>query len=198
MIQIGPTCGFYSLAFAAKELGIKCKPKKLASKLVFSAFSEATSHIGEIFDVNDFEEYAMWVGMFTGVDLIAEVRKVKKNITIGENEVIIFPIMRNQPHYIAIRSIKDNVAEYYDSEFGLIRHAPVSQIIEQNKKLPSRIDWQKFFETGANGKPYKPAFSRGLLDYKLHKKIKERIRSNKGILKETDVRMKGYYVKVTA
>ena len=99
VVQVGPTCGFYAVAYAVSRL--QCTGiRSMVYKLLRASMNDALTNVGEIFDVNIFERLEDYLnGISITVWSVNSKQQFERWVT-RKDCIVIFPCMVNKvPHY---------------------------------------------------------------------------------------------------
>lgn len=143
-IQIGNTCGFYSIGCCLGDLQCIDNPFEFINDMVNECRLLNLTTVGEVFDIDLLFKIAL---KFSPQNVRISKYKVNtaKDILerLNNNTRIVFPINSNSvPHYIALLSYKGKTVTCCNG--GFLKKYNYKKLFRLNKHVPNKYNWKKF------------------------------------------------------
>lgn len=142
-IQIGNTCGFYSLVYCVDSLISLEQPTEVYKNMVQEAITSEKSNVGEAFDIN----YLADIGkkyFSNKVELtVIPIEKEADILTHLCNASLIFPVdSKGTPHYISLLGLENGKISACTG--GKICSFSPKKLYKKNRKVFTFYNWRKF------------------------------------------------------
>lgn len=142
-IQIGNTCGFYSLVYCVDSLVSLEHPEEIYRNIVQDTIDSGKSNVGEAFNIN----YLADIGrkyFSNKVELtVMPIEKESDILTHLCDARLIFPVdSKGTPHYISLLGLENRKISACNA--GKICSFPPKKLYKKNGNVSAHYNWRKF------------------------------------------------------
>lgn len=195
-MQIGKTCGFYSIGCCLDELYGLDDPLGFISIMVENCKYSGLTVVGEVFDIDLLLNIAK-----TFIPRDIKVSKIKLNAAedilniLSENTRVILPVQSGKtPHYVVLQSHNGRIVTCCNG--GMVEKHSYKKLFRLHKNVKNKYDWKKFevcskFDFYINCKRYKLSEQEIQMWSRDWKDNRERLKMLRKRGKQ-EVKMKGY------
>ena len=142
-IQIGNTCGFYSLVYCINSLIPLDHPEKILAEIVQNSIDSDESYVGEAFDI----EYLVRIAEKYFSDIVhvsvCQINSEADIFTYLCGARLLFPInSKSVPHYVSLLGLENG--KILACNGGKLCSFSSKWLYKKNKETPTFYNWRKF------------------------------------------------------
>ena len=147
-MQIGDTCGFYSLVYAASKM-LHINKKKMVGKIIMESIEAKESYVGEIFDLNTMKKIGKHYFPELEIDIIP-ISSIDELDSLMEEHYVVLPCLHgNIPHYVFLEGIEDENYLYRGCYYTVRKRKKQESFFQNNVGLSenSLFDWESYYDS---------------------------------------------------
>lgn len=145
-MQIGDTCGFYSLVYAASK-NLHINKKKMVRKIIMESIKGNDSYVGEIFDLNTMKKIGEHYFPELEIDIIP-ISSIDELDSLMEEYYVVLPCLHgNIPHYVFLEGMEDENYLYRGCYYTVEKRKKQESFFQNNVGLSenSLFDWESYY-----------------------------------------------------
>lgn len=142
-LQIGNTCGFYSLVYCIDSLIHLNQPEIYSQGIINKAKEDGLSYIGEVFDINQLAQTAeQYFSDFITADAVP-IKKESDILTLLCDSRLIFPVsLKGTPHYISLTGLSGGKIKCCSG--GRLYLSSAKKLFISNRRISQHYNWRRF------------------------------------------------------